>query len=193
MLTLEEIGHRLAAHPARVVDPGAHRHAAVALVLCEAPWGLDVLFIERSHHEQDPWSGHVGFPGGRVEEGDSGPRAAAERETFEEVGLDLATAAYLGRLDDLLGTHVPIVVSCFVFGLGAKPGLSPNPAEVRQAFWLPLAELLDRGRHGEKTSLFQGEVVSYPAIRVLGEGSPWLWGITYRLLWQFLEAAGLPL
>ncbi|MBI5018593.1 MAG: CoA pyrophosphatase [Deltaproteobacteria bacterium] len=192
MLSLDEIRDRMKDRPAILAEPRERGRAAVALVVCDEGSGPEVLFIERSDHDEDPWSGHLGFPGGRVEPEDPSPRSTAARETREELGLDLASAEYLGRLDDLLGAHVPVVVSCFAFGFRRRPELSPNPTEVRQAFWFPLEDLRDPRRHSAKTFHFLGEELTHPAIRVLGEGRPWLWGITYRLIVQFLEALGCP-
>ena len=42
-------------------------------------------------------------PGGRVDPADASARDAAKRETFEEVGLPLDGAEYLGRIDDQEG------------------------------------------------------------------------------------------
>ncbi|NNL85157.1 MAG: NUDIX domain-containing protein, partial [Myxococcales bacterium] len=49
----------------------------------------EVLFIERARHPDDPWSGHMALPGGRLDPVDASLRAAAERETREEVGVEL--------------------------------------------------------------------------------------------------------
>src|SRR3990172_9746127 len=64
--------------------------AAVALVFREGRDGLELLFIKRAEHERDPWSGHIGFPGGRSEPGETDLRTTVARETAEETGLDLA-------------------------------------------------------------------------------------------------------
>jgi len=193
MRSLDEIRDRLQACPPVLAEPGARRRAAVALVVCDAGQGPELLFIERAEHDQDPWSGHLGFPGGRVEPGDPGPKEAAEREAREELGLYLAGAEYLGRLDDLPAAHLPVVVSCFVYGLWGRPALTLNRAEVADAFWFPLADLIDPGRRREETFPFQGEAFTYPAIGVLDPGRPLLWGITYRLVARFLEVMGCPL
>lgn len=192
MFSLSDIRDRLKERPPKLLELGQHAHAAVSLVVCHGGSGPEVLFIERSEHDQDPWSGHLGFPGGRVEATDRGTRDAAERETREELGLDLTGAEYLGRIDDLPGAHFPIVISCFVFGLRRRPVLVLAAEEIADAFWVPLEDLLDPRCHREKVFQLEGEDLHYPAIQVLGEGRPYLWGITYRLLSQFVEVLGRP-
>jgi 8-oxo-dGTP pyrophosphatase MutT (NUDIX family) len=77
------------------------RRAAIALVLLEQESALEVLLIERAQRDGDPWSGHMALPGGHVEPSDSDLGATAERETFEEVGLDLQRwGERLGQLSD---------------------------------------------------------------------------------------------
>ena len=55
--------------------------AAVALVLSGDPADPEFLFIERAERKGDPWSGHMAFPGGRVEAQDESTRHTAVRET----------------------------------------------------------------------------------------------------------------
>ena len=195
MLTFDDIHALLSAYRAPVLpcDTMATR-AAVAMVIRPAGGDLEVLFIERALHDGDPWSGDVGFPGGKVEPGDSDERAAAERETGEELGLYLSDARYLGRLADIAGAHLPVRISCFVYGLSGAPPVSPGN-EVRSLFWIPLALLLDPEQRGDMPVRFGSEELIRPAIRLLETGRPVLWGITYRLVIQFLQiitATGLP-
>ncbi|HEX9187840.1 MAG TPA: NUDIX domain-containing protein, partial [Vicinamibacteria bacterium] len=98
----EDLASALAGRAHRVVEGGAAR-AAVALVLRDGvPAGPELLVIRRAEHEQDPWSGHMGFPGGRAEPSDPSPEATAVRETLEETGLDLARdGSRLGALDEM--------------------------------------------------------------------------------------------
>ncbi|WP_298436755.1 CoA pyrophosphatase [Geobacter sp.] len=182
----EEVAERLAARKPELLAGEGCTRAAVALVLAPGRGGPSVLFIERASHDGDPWSGDLGFPGGKVEPADATPRAAAERETREELGLDLAGARFLGRLSDIVGAHLPVLVSCFVYGFDALPPLQPG-AEVRDAFWVPLATLADRRRHASATVRFGGESLVRPAIRLPVADKPVLWGITYRLVLQLLE------
>ena len=62
-----------------------------------------LLFIQRAVVDGDPWSGQMAFPGGRFHEDDADSFATAERETKEELGLDLSGARRLGSLGDVDG------------------------------------------------------------------------------------------
>ena len=197
MPSLVEIRSALAAHRPRLVDAlpdGAARGAAVAMCLCERRGEAEVLFIERARREGDPWSGHMAFPGGRVDPGDGSARRAAERETFEEVGLSIAGAERLGRLDDMRGHEAAeraLVVSGFVYHVADPPALRTSD-EVEEAFWFPVVQLLDPLRHvdhrfgPEKRWRYPGLVVGDPERHVV-------WGLTYRFLEIFFAALGRPL
>lgn len=193
--TLERIRRALASHRPAIVDPQGQGRAAVALVLREREGRPEVLFIERAEHEGDPWSGHMAFPGGRVDPGDPDPRRAAERETLEEVGLHLETAELLGRLDDLHGRRaagVPsLVISGFVYRVAETPPLRPNH-EVQQAFWFPLADLHDRERFVPHALELEREA-TFPGIRVGQPGRHVVWGLTYRFLEVFFQVVDRPL
>lgn len=188
--SLDAVARTLTAREPELLPAGGRTRAAVALILREEPAGLSLLLIERATHEGDPWSGDLGLPGGKVEAEDATPRAAAERETREEIGLDLAGARHLGRLDDIVGAHLPVLVSCFAYGIAGAAPLQPS-TEVRDAFWVPLSELADPARHACATVRFGGEEFRRPAITLATAGKPVLWGITYRLVMQFLERLGL--
>ncbi|MEW6751183.1 MAG: CoA pyrophosphatase [Candidatus Latescibacterota bacterium] len=190
MITLQDLRAGLAAHRARLAPDTGRARAAVALVLAGPQEGSHLLFIERTEREGDPWSGHLAFPGGRLDAGDADPQAAAERETLEEVGLDLSRAEVLGRLDDLTGATLPVQVAAFVYHTPSRGPLAPSD-EVRQAFWVGLEELLRPERQVERRFPFRGlEGRSLPAIDLLGPGRPVLWGITYRFTAQLLRLAG---
>ncbi|RHY81058.1 hypothetical protein DYB35_002889 [Aphanomyces astaci] len=90
-----------------------HVAAIFACPSTKATDPLELLFIRRAINPRDRWSGHIAFPGGRVEAGESA-LDAARRETMEEVGVDLTHAEVLGQLDDRLAARnglVPIVAN----------------------------------------------------------------------------------
>jgi 8-oxo-dGTP pyrophosphatase MutT (NUDIX family) len=193
--SLREIRRALAAHEPQTLAVGGLQHAAVALVLRRIGDVPEVLFIERAARADDPWSGHMAFPGGRIEPCDGDARDAAERETLEEVGISLAGAERLGRLDDMEGGRAaapsPLVISAFVYHLKSPPPLVTNH-EVREAFWFPVPSLLDPDRHVEREVLPQS-AVRYPGILVGEPSRHVVWGLTYRFLEGFLGILGNPL
>jgi 8-oxo-dGTP pyrophosphatase MutT (NUDIX family) len=185
--TLDDIAAQLGSRTwQKQLVEGRRTRAAVALILRELPGDLEVLFIERATHSLDPWSGHLAFPGGKVEAGEQA-RQAAERETREEIGLDLEREQYLGRMSDIVGANLPVRVSCFAYGINT-PGLEPVVNdEVRDVFWVRLSELRNAERHKISMVGFSGRSLEVPAIILPQPGKPVLWGITYRLVMQFLE------
>ena len=184
--TLLEITELFSRHRLKKEYVAGRTRAAVAMILRELPGDLEILFIERASDERDPWSGHLAFPGGKVEPGELA-RQAAERETQEEIGLWLGTERYLGRMSDIVGANLPVRVSCFAYGVvtdTVQPTVSP---EVRDVFWVRLSDLLDPERHQMASVGFSGTSLQVPAIIMPQSDKPVLWGITYRLVMQFLD------
>lgn len=192
MATIATIRTVLARHEPAVSAPASfpgHKRAAVALLLREGTMGAELFYLLRASHGADPWSGDIGFPGGHIDRTDPTPRAAAERETREEIGFDLTEAEHLGRLDDIAGAHLPVIVSCFVYLLPESPRFVLNH-EVVETFWFPLTHLTDTDRHINTLVRFREETLLRPGIDLLGPGRRVLWGITYRLTTQFLSLIG---
>ena len=189
-LSLARIRRALQQHePATLTADRAH--AAVAMILHAAATGPELLFILRAPCEKDPWSGDIGFPGGRLERGETDPRQAAERETAEEVGIDLAHWERLGRLDDLYGATLPVLVSCFVYACSRQPPVTPN-YEIAESFWFPLRELGNPERHHRARLNYRGRTIEAPAVDLLAGHGTVLWGITYRLIASFFRVVGEP-
>jgi 8-oxo-dGTP pyrophosphatase MutT (NUDIX family) len=182
----ELIAQRLASVVSRPCPVDDRKPAAVALILRQIGARQELLFIERAHHPDDPWSGNIGFPGGRRDPVDETLRHTAERETMEEVGIDLSRACYLGRLSDIVGANLPVRVSCFVYGLTeqVEPAVSP---EVHDVFWFALHELAAPQRRLTAQVRFGGKLLEAAAIDLGLPGKAVLWGITYRLVNQFRE------
>lgn len=167
--------------PARV-SAEVGRRAAVALVLREGPAGVELLFIRRAEHPEDPWSGQMAFPGGRSEPGDADLLATAVRETAEEIGLDLAREAeYLGPLDEVRAMArlrpVDLAIAPYVFRLRGDVPLVPNH-EVRSAHWIALDELVREDRRSVMDYPYQGSTLQFPCLRV---EDVVIWGLTYRM------------
>ncbi|KAI0318987.1 hypothetical protein OF83DRAFT_1112859 [Amylostereum chailletii] len=109
----------------------------------------EILFLHRSKPDPgDTQDAHVAFPGGRMEEGDEGGLYTAMRQTWEEIGLDLAENDYMaiGQLDDReittsLGKRLLMILSPFVF-LQLTPTPTPiEPVSETTLHWIPLSFL----------------------------------------------------
>jgi 8-oxo-dGTP pyrophosphatase MutT (NUDIX family) len=166
--------------PARVDDAVSTR-AAVAVVLRDGPSGFEVLFIRRAEADGDPWSGQMGFPGGRAEPGED-LRTTAIRETAEETGIDLAAhGELLGQLDEVRAMArmrpMDLTITPFVFRLDGPATFVPN-AEVRSVHWLPLDELLGSRWQSTMEYLHKEEALRFPCLRF---DDLVIWGLTYRM------------
>jgi len=168
--------------PARVAEAVSAR-AAVALILREGPSGLELLFIRRAEHPQDPWSGQMAFPGGRAEPGEEDLKATAVRETAEEIGVDLESAAEcLGILDEVraMARMRPVSLTILPFVFRLRGEISPVLSdEVRSLHWIPLDELLAAERRSVMDYVQEGATMQFPCLRV---EDVVIWGLTYRML-----------
>lgn len=172
------------------MEPGTvPRRASVALIVRLSEPDLELLFIERPVSPSDPWSGHMAFPGGHRDPGED-DLSAAIREAMEEVGIDLlAGGMLLGRLDDIQPVRggPQLAVAAFVFAVPADTVDRPYPPEVAQALWIPLRHLTDPRAAAEHLHILEGgDRRTFPGVSYNGHV---IWGLTYRMLMQFLEVA----
>lgn len=190
-MRLDHIRQRLAAFRPQVIDDPKVARAAVALVLEETAPDVRLLLIQRATRDDDPWSGHMAFPGGRRDPGDVDAVATAVRETREEVGADLrADGEVIGRLDELraVARHRPLdlVISPVVFALHRPVALQPSPREVESTVWVPLPFFTSPAARATYARTFEGVASEFPAFRF---EQYTIWGLTHRILEGFLEIA----
>jgi 8-oxo-dGTP pyrophosphatase MutT (NUDIX family) len=189
VLTIDGFRAALTANDAREVpDEQGLRRAAVAAVLRRGPNDVELLFIHRAEDPRDPWSGHMAFPGGRVESGDRDPLAGAIRETREEVQLDLEVhGEYLGRLDDVRaigrGRPMSLVITPFVFAIDGAPELVPN-YEVAAIVWVPVGFLVDHSNRETMEYRRAGLDLELPCYRYQEH---LIWGMTLGMVDELLS------
>lgn len=166
--------------------------AAVAAILRELPGAdsADLFFIRRAEHPDDPWSGHIAFPGGRRDPDDASLLRTAIRETREEVGIDLSVDQLLARLPDVpaftRSKAANLVVTPFVFALRGDVTVVPND-EVASTLWVPVATLARGEGKSSFTFEYEGNIYDLPCIH-LDPGQHRLWGLTYKMLETLLDA-----
>jgi 8-oxo-dGTP pyrophosphatase MutT (NUDIX family) len=176
--------------PRRMPEERRKIFAAVAVILRQAPEGVEVLLIHRARNPRDPWSGDMAFPGGRVEASDDGPEAAAVREAHEEVDLDLSQDGRpLGRLSDGTprgrGRELGIVIEPFAYVLEGEPELRPND-EVQEIVWVPLSFFADRSNRSTMWWWRRWPPKRLPCFRYRDH---LIWGLTLRVLDELVELA----
>jgi 8-oxo-dGTP pyrophosphatase MutT (NUDIX family) len=185
------LSEALASYAGDANDPlmleGEVMRASVALILraCDP---LEILLIKRATSERDPWSGHMALPGGQRDDSDVEAVDTARRETMEETAVDLVGAGTaLGRLEDLhpSSPRLPkLSISPFVFGVSAEVEASVASREVEQVYWVSIDQLRAPETRAAITIPLPGGPRDFPSFRLFGEH---VWGLTYRILEQFLE------
>ena len=154
-MLVETIRNNISSFEHQEVKPNkTTRQAAVAIIVREVNNQLEMLFIKRAEKEGDPWSGHMAFPGGHREPHDPGLKEAAERETFEEIGLDLSIGNYLGAIDHQSahprGRILNMLIAPHVFEIFDIVEFSTN-YEVDEVGWAPVDDLLSNKLHDTET------------------------------------------
>jgi 8-oxo-dGTP pyrophosphatase MutT (NUDIX family) len=188
-LTVDAIAARLLHHRPRAAPPPWPR-CAVAIILRQREQP-ELLLMQRAIHAGDPWSGHVSLPGGRHEPHDVDLLATAIRETREEVGIDLATAARpLGQLAPAWamtrGLPLPMTVTPFVFAVTAPVTIALGD-EATAAFWLPI----EAAAGGALDDVYVHRVGPFrwklPCWRHEGRV---VWGLTFAMLGRLFALVG---
>jgi 8-oxo-dGTP pyrophosphatase MutT (NUDIX family) len=131
----------------------------------------------------------MALPGGRRDDGDADLMETALREASEETGVVVPRAAVLGSLDEVRPRSArlgPLVIAPFVGVVPAETDAAPNPGEVEQALWVPLPLLSGDAAVSEVRIEFPDGARAFPSFRVYGHV---IWGLTHRILTQFLELA----
>jgi 8-oxo-dGTP pyrophosphatase MutT (NUDIX family) len=177
----EQIKGALAAHTRLRMEVGPVPAAVLLpLFLKEGEWHL--LFTKRAsrltHH-----SGEISFPGGVCDPCDRDSRATALRETWEEVGIAPGDVEVLGELDDCHSRYNYLVTP--VVGLfPSNYQLIVNDQEIERIIEVPLSHFGKPGVFRVEDWQWQG---ARRAMYFYIHGEDEIWGLTARILKQFLD------
>jgi 8-oxo-dGTP pyrophosphatase MutT (NUDIX family) len=197
-LSIDAIAEQLASYKPRRL-PGRQWVARCGVVLLMAehdrrgrPIPPVLLMMQRAQRTGDPWSGHVAFPGGRVDPSDASTRAAALRELTEETGFDASLGLDpVGRLSDRLtrehGRARPMVVSPYVYRTRRSIALQPG-VEAAALWWVPLSNLQAPERRSTLIWRVAGLPITLPCVDL---DKARLWGLSLMMTDELLHVVGL--
>jgi 8-oxo-dGTP pyrophosphatase MutT (NUDIX family) len=168
----------------------ATHRASVVLIFHVRPDDVALLLIRRAEHASDPWSGHMGLPGGHRREDDVDDLRTALRETHEEIGLKLDDVGEcLGALDDMRasarGHTLDLIITPFAYQVGASPSLTLGD-EVAEVMWVSLTDIANGNHFICHRVDFGGRVAVLPGWQVEDRV---VWGLTYRMVADLLRRA----
>ena len=165
--------------------PPLLRPAAVLVPIVLRTAAPTVLLTRRSPNLADH-AGQISFPGGRLEPEDPDAVAAALREATEEIGLARDRVDVVGRIDTYQ-TRTGYEITPVVGFVSAPFDLLIDPAEVVEAFEVPLAFLIDRANHVREARSFKGATREFWAIPYQDY---YIWGATAGMLVNLSEILG---
>ncbi|XP_058489992.1 nucleoside diphosphate-linked moiety X motif 8 [Solea solea] len=159
--------------------------ASILISLCSVQGQPAFLFTLRST-ALGRNKGDVSFAGGKCDPSDSDVVATALRETWEELGINVAVEQVWGVLKPLRDRS-RMVIAPVLANLGPLEELSfnPNPAEVEEVFTLPLSHLCNPQNCGY-THFRMGDKYGY-TLPVFHNRNQRVWGLTATALERTLK------
>ncbi|MEL6800796.1 MAG: CoA pyrophosphatase [Pseudomonadota bacterium] len=149
-------------------------------VLVGVQWldGAAQLVLTKRSSRLKHHPGQIAFPGGKVDAGDADVVDAALREAEEEIGLPRARVDVLGTLpshETVTGFQVTPVLGW----IDGPFDIRPEPGEVEEVFFAPLAHVIDPTNFSVQGRRWRGTRRYYYTV-------PWgpyyIWGATARML-----------
>jgi 8-oxo-dGTP pyrophosphatase MutT (NUDIX family) len=173
-IKIEQLSKRL-----RSLSDEQGANAAVAMILSREDRDFSILFVKRVENLADPWSGQIGLPGGKREEGDKNLQRCVIRETLEETGIELLNSYFLGLLPALRSTPRPeLLILPFVVFLKHKPAVKLNEEELESFIWIRFQHILESR---STVNIGPRRVPAYVVEKTV------IWGLTYRILESFIQ------
>lgn len=168
------------------------RTAAVLVALCNRNDQASLLYTVRSQ-TVGTHKGHVSFPGGHINVGESAFDAAS-RETREELGESTGAIRILGpmrQVPAITGTLVTPVVGYIEADVGDLTHFDPDMNEVSKIFTRTIDELRNSKSH-EMLSSRDGKDVRMPVFHSNSHEDERIWGLTAYITERVLELIIVP-
>ena len=179
----EKISAALRSRIPELIAGNGHKPAGVLIPLQERH-DDDYLVLTQRGDQLPTHKGQIAFPGGRVDAGDSDIFHTALRESKEEIGIDPQQVKILGRLDEFTAGY-GLVVTPVVGVIPPHCEFRMDPRETTAVASVPIRSLMVQGNFVLDDQLSPG---GHPSYHFYVNG--WdVWGVTARILVQFLELA----
>ncbi|NRD80397.1 CoA pyrophosphatase [Bacillus sp. BRMEA1] len=198
----DQIVTKLQNHMPSILGGGHVKKYAVMLPLIQKEDGIHVLFEVRSQQlRRQP--GEICFPGGKVDAADIDEKAAAIRETMEELGVKKDEIFDIFPLDYM---YFPsdMILFPFVGYISNPENISVNPAEVGEIFSVPISFFLNQPPKIYQVQFKIEPERNFPFDLIPGgENYKWrkrsmdeyfylyenktIWGLTAKILFHFIE------
>lgn len=167
----------------RFSSPPVKAAILVPFAFVRKQWSL--LFIRRSV-ANDPHSGQVAFPGGRIEPGELSPETTSLREAQEEIGLSPEDVEVVGKLPPLL--------TVTNYEIHPVVGIIPYPypfqlsqSEVQKIFTIPLNWLANSANYRVEERYLPPPVGKIPTIYYRPYKREVLWGASAQIVHTMLR------
>ncbi|MEO0544011.1 MAG: CoA pyrophosphatase [Pseudomonadota bacterium] len=167
-----------------LIKANAKKEAAVLIGVQERGGEPHVLLTQRTEALRTH-SGQISFPGGRIDPEDISAEAAARRECEEETGIDRKSLEVLGRLPTYYSGS-GYNIAPFLALVPKEVRLVPNPDEVEEIFFVPLAFFADPANHRVESRTVYGRERHF---YVMPYEDRYIWGVTagiIRLMYESL-------
>jgi len=161
---------------------GSLKRAAVCVIVTDDGAGTAAVVLTQRTRHLRAHPGQYALAGGRIDRGESAVDAVL-REAREEIGLTLAPADILGRLDDY-PTRSGYLITPLVAWAPVGAPLCANPSEVAAIHRVPLGEFTKPGSP-QFVCIPESDrpVIRYPILGTLVHAP------TAAVLYQFTEVA----
>jgi len=183
-MVADKISSALFSRTPEIVVGNGFKPAAVLIPIQESADG-DYIVLTKRGDNMPTHKGQIAFPGGRVHAGDTDLVATALRESHEEIGVVPEHVRVLGRLDEFTAGY-GIVVTPVVGVIPPQYDFRLDPAETTAVASVPIRALMEPGTYVKNAHLSPG---GHPSYHFYVNNGWDIWGVTARILVQFLELA----
>jgi len=131
-------------------------------------------------------AGQISFPGGRMNSGE-GAKAAALRETHEEIGITSSEIKLLGRLPSFNASYA-FRITPYIGIIDPMAEIKADPREVDDVFEVPFDFLMNTDNHIERQASFRDKSFTLIDMPYDDNGTHRnIWGMTAMIMYRLWQ------